>query len=323
MTATWTEQFPVDAPDPREGQAMAYYEGQDSILLFGGIGASGEFSDTWVYDGTNWTLQTPSTTPPSRRFAAMCYDPGTGKILMFGGVTGASTNLTDTWVWDGADWTELFPVDNPGFQSVMCHDATNNNVVLWKQCGVASPTAETWLWDGSNWNLQTPANSPARRLTQINYDASLGLVVLWGGTFGGISFLYTDTWTWNGSDWTEVITADAPSVRNSYTMAYSDMCEGTILFGGLRATANVFENDTWSFDGINWTQLAPPISPDGRVLASCVVFIDPQSIVLFGGFTQGPTGATEYFGDTWSLSCGSIPPVAPSPPYLYAQFATV
>src|ERR1700728_4007926 len=55
----WTQQSPPTSPAIRDGATMAYDFSTGQLVLFGGLGGSGVFGDTWTWDGTNWTQQTP------------------------------------------------------------------------------------------------------------------------------------------------------------------------------------------------------------------------------------------------------------------------
>ena len=56
---------------------------------------------------------------------------------------------------------------------------------------------DTWTWDGTTRTKQAPATSPpARRFTEMAYDATTSNVVLFGGEPGGGVIDIGDTWTW-------------------------------------------------------------------------------------------------------------------------------
>jgi len=65
------------------------------------------------------------------------------------------------------------------------------------------------------------------------------------------------------------------------------------LFGGA-VDLNVL-NDTWLWDGSNWTQASPQTSPIARSNFAMTFDSARGQAVLFGGFPNGP----HYLGDTW------------------------
>jgi hypothetical protein len=75
-------------------------------------------------------------------------------------------------------------------------------------------------------------------------------------------------------------------------MAYDAALGQAVLFGGSNGGGTPL-NDTWVWDGTNWTQADPANSPSGRVWADMAY--DPQQsrVVLFGGLNL------DFFNDTW------------------------
>jgi hypothetical protein len=63
-----------------------------------------------------------------------------------------------------------------------------------------------------------------------------------------------------------------------------------VLFGGSNGSS--YLNDTWTWDGTNWTEQTPATSPPARAGATMEYF-DGQ-VVLFGGYN-----GTSYLNDTW------------------------
>jgi sugar lactone lactonase YvrE len=133
------------------------------------------------------------------------------------------------------------------------------------------------------------------------YDPSSGLVVLFGGQGNGLNFL-GDTWTWNGTTWTQLSPATSPQARGYAVMAYDAAFSQVLLFGGEgNGTGFPFLNDTWTWNGTTWTQLAPVTSPEARF--SATMAYDPSSgqVVLFGGGSN-----SGFLGDTWTLQQGPL-----------------
>lgn len=64
------------------------------------------------------------------------------------------------------------------------------------------------------------------------------------------------------------------------------------MFGGFDGTG--YLNDTWTFDGVTWAQVAVSHSPPVRAAAQMVYDSVTRKVVLFGGYN-----GTNYLGDTW------------------------
>jgi hypothetical protein len=109
------------------------------------------------------------------------------------------------------------------------------------------------------------------------------------------------TWTWDGSSgsWTLHTPATSPSVRTGETLVYDAARGKVVLFGGESGypgsrTVRSPLNDTYVWDGTNWTQASPSSSPPARWFGSAAYDDTHKQVVLFGGATSAGT-----LGDTW------------------------
>jgi hypothetical protein len=75
-------------------------------------------------------------------------------------------------------------------------------------------------------------------------------------------------------------------------LAYDSTRGQVILFGGTGADVT---NDTWTWDGKNWTQRTPASNPSARLGAAIVDDPDHHVVLLFGGRSSNG----DYKGDTW------------------------
>src|SRR5437762_9410640 len=93
------------------------------------------------------------------------------------------------------------------------------------------------------------------------FDVRTSHVVLFGGSTKvdagtRLSYDLDDTWEWNGDRWVQVYPAHSPHGRSFHAMTYDSNRQRTVLFGGKYGTAvtNAIElNDTWVYDGSDWT----------------------------------------------------------------------
>ncbi len=148
------------------------------------------------------------------------------------------------------------------------------------------------------WEQLTPATAPgARYFHTMAYDSRRGVVVLFGGAFD-TSTVLGDTWEWDGTNWTRRTPAISPSVRYATAMAYDSVRGVTVLFGGIsNPTSPAPLNDTWEWNGSNWTQRTPAASPPGRA-AHAMAFDSARGVVvLFGGVAMN--GSPAVVADTW------------------------
>jgi hypothetical protein len=191
------------------------------------------------------------------------------------------------------------------------------------------PLNDTWVWNGSTWTPQNPANRPsARGWTQMAYDATDGVFVLFGGSqsqaaFTSPSNYLGDTWTWNGSNWTQQASSPSPVGRSAAMMA-SDPTGGVVLFGGGNAQGNqlVYLQDTWHWSGGTWAQRAGT-SPGPLAFAGMALDQHTNQVVLFGGETApAPSGALSAATWTWNGSAWTQQHPALTPPPRYSLAAS-
>jgi len=186
----------------------------------------------------------------------------------------------------------------------MAYDAANGTVVLF---GGGSGYDDTWTWDGTNWSEQHPAESPPPTYAgSMAYDAATGDVVL----FGGFTTPQPDnqTWIWDGTTWTQANPATSPIARIDGSMAFDPVTDNLVLFGGYQNAPNGDLEDTWTWDGSNWTQVLPKTNnPAPRFSASMAFDAATGDFVLFGGTSQ-----SALFGDTWSWDGTDWMPLSPT-----------
>ncbi len=117
--------------------------------------------------------------------------------------------------------------------------------------------------------------------------------------------------------WLLVPTTNAPSARYTHGMAYDRGRGLVVLFGGDETgKGDSSLSDTWEYNGVDWSQVAPSTPPPGRVnIDQALVYdIARGKTVLFGGRTNG--GYVTYVNDTWTYNGASWTQLTPpsSPP---------
>jgi hypothetical protein len=178
----------------------------------------------------------------------------------------------------------------------LAFDAARGDVVMFGGSSTGPPRNDTRTWDGTSWTEQHPATvPPARDSMGMVYDAAAGRIVLFGGrASGGIP--YGDTWTWDGTNWTEEAPAHAPSERYAMATAYDAARQEAVVFGGYgRGGRATYLDDTWTWDGADWTKQHPARSPIAREYMSMAYDASDADTVFFGG--SACDGC--YVDDTW------------------------
>jgi len=255
----WTHET-QSGPSPRNSSAMAYDAADGKVVLFGGVGASGELlSDTWVWDGTNWTEEHPATSPPALFGIALAYDAADSKMVLYGALQDnkpPSFGHSETWVWDGNNWAQEHPATNPFvfYDSSMAFNAADGKLVL---VG-GFPHINDWVyftyaWDGTNWTEEPGELLPDPNWTEVYdypnqgvslaYDSEQEKVVMVQQGYNPPFYSFR-TSVWNGNNWTPETPAQSPMPRVGQAMAYDAANKEVVLFGGFGSGSRLL-GDTW------------------------------------------------------------------------------
>ena len=308
----WGQVTPSSSPSPRVWPQMDYDSARGESLLFGGSSDSGpgNLNDTWAWNGFSWTHLSPAISPPAVAGGSMAYDSKRGVSVLFGG--SVSAGLTNaTWEFDGSNWTQRsFAVAPPArVWAGMSYDSVRARTVLFGGNGANGAVVnDTWEYDGTSWTQIFPSTTPSPRLgPAMAYDPVRQRTVLFGGRDANGQRL-ADTWEWDGTSWNQVITATAPHPRFLATLAFDPQRGRTVLFGGDHIQPNDLgaSNDTWEWDGGQWTRDWPTAAPPIRSGQAVAYDANRGRMVLFGGWNAATSPPTIY-GDTWEFGSG-IPP---------------
>ncbi len=176
---------------------------------------------------------------------------------------------------------------------------------------------DTWEYDGNTWTQRSPATAPpARCCHAMTFDATRGVTVMFGGAGLGDPDL-GDTWEWDGNDWTQRFPANSPLPRRVHRMVFSFTTGKTFLFGGgVTGLGSTVLDDTWEYDGNDWTQLNPASSPPARWAHGLVEDLNTGNMVVFGG----SIGTSSHLQDQWEFDGNDWQQVASqTPPGLRAR----
>jgi galactose oxidase-like protein len=314
----WVQVSSAQAPPGRQLAVMSYDSIRGRTVLFGGSAAQigstqpqpPNLADTWEWDGTSWIQRSPAASPPGLVAAAMAYDSRRGVSVLFGGATTSGAGTADTWEWDGNAWAQRALAAAPSARvwHAMAYDSARGRVVLFGGNGSAGARlADTWEFDGTTWIQRFPATSPPSRFgATMAFDSIRNRIVLFGGL--GDSGRLNDTWEWDGSNWVRRSSSSSPYPRAFTSMAFDSQLGKTILFGGdhIRPFALGGVNDTWEWDGSQWTRDWTAAAPGARLGEALVYDSARGRSVVFGG-TYGSRPQI-FPNDTWELGTGITTP---------------
>ncbi|MBY0263075.1 MAG: hypothetical protein K2Q20_12075, partial [Phycisphaerales bacterium] len=326
---TWQEG--PSAPRGVIGATLVYDSARGGSVLVGGYQGDTNtlYNDVSVFNGTEWSDLAPTGASPFPRFQhAAVFDAARQVTVVFSG--SAIGSPADTWELAGSAWTPRTvsgSTPRPRSDHSTAFDAGRQRTVLFGGLGSLSETLDdTWEFDGSAWSeiVGLVVRPAPRQRFGFAYDAARQNTVLFGGQDDDGSVL-DDTWTFNGTAWAQAaVGSQPPPARTAHAIAYDAARQKVVLFGGLQgfdfATfQSILLNDTWTFDGVAWTQLSPAVSPTPR--ASFQLAYDPvrQKTVLFGG--ENANG--QLLGDTWEFDGTTWAqvntPVSPTPRAVYGM----
>jgi uncharacterized protein (TIGR03437 family) len=252
----------------------------------------------------NWTQQMPQTSPAARYNAVLAYDAAFSRVLLFGGTTN-TTALADTWLWNGTNWASIPTSNNPpvdSAQPAIAYDAARSQVVVFAVDG------STWVWNGSTWTQKSPQTSPPARIyAAMAYDSVHSRTVLFGGE--SVAGAFDDTWLWDGTNWTQQSPAMSPPGRYEHSMAFDTAHGQVVLFGGYTYINDTLFNDTWVWDGANWTQKSPQTSPPGVAQFAMAYDTAHSQVVVFG---SGLNETWVWDGTNWTMEMPLSSPSARS-----------
>ncbi|MBL8733647.1 MAG: hypothetical protein JNN13_14850 [Planctomycetes bacterium] len=269
---------------------------------------------TLTAQSPTWTQTSPAAAPGIRRDGAMAWDQPNNRLLLYGGVTQTpSTILAETWGYNGTTWTLLNPATAgaPRWGHRLVRNPATNRLLTFggrspTLSGFANDTAE---WTGSTWStIPTPTAPSARYGYAMAFDSVRQVAVLFGGRTASAS--KNDTWEFDGVAWTERFPAHSPSPRQDAAMHFDASLNRTILFGGRQLELDLVLGGTWSYDGDDWTQLAPANTPSPRYAMGTVFDSTRHRVVLYGGFDgeQLLQETYEFTGSDWrAITTANLP----------------
>lgn len=327
------------SPPPRSDFAMAFDPARGVIVMAGGYNPNmtpNFLSDSWQFDGTSWTAG--PYLPDGINQPSLAYSPAHGGLVLAGGY-GWNTTFTSTLLYSGSTWVNLgqavprvvslslafddrrrrltaltssgnvFENDGAGWviraddtaeasnAPTVAYDPIRKTTVVLPNRDGQTPPSGTAQWDGTSWKFTTgtqPLPSKIVFATFLNKTVAVDS----GGA----------TWTYDGATWIRSPTATKPlppGAVNLFEFALaSDSARGRIvLFGGYyypQSTGTLtYSNETWEFDGTNWTKAAPATSPAPR--HAPMAFDAARGVmVLYGGYAyNNTTFVTTGFTDLW------------------------
>jgi hypothetical protein len=285
------------SPSARYQAKMVWDTSIHRAVLFGGATTidagtkvAYEFDDTWEWTGVRWVQKFPAHSPTSRAAESMVFDSARQRVVVFGGRHG-KTNLNDTWTYDGNDWTPITTSPAPFVRELAgaAYDSARDRIVLFGgtlqtysadgRTLTEAPLHDTWEFDGTVWH-QILTDGPAVTKPILEYDPVRHQTIMIGYDTAIATVMYA--WDPVATKWNQIKPTLLPLCANEGAMTWQGS-NNTILFtGGVCADSAVTE-DTYEWDGTNWTKIDIALFV-GRFLGEALTYDpDHQVVLLFGG----------------------------------------
>ena len=298
----WALMSPATSPPGRFDAALGFDWNRGRLVMHGGeIYANGledvRRQDEWEWDGSAW--QQVYSGPQGTSYNLVFRDPARSQPVMT--QTGYSNPLGySNYVWTGSGWRSIGPSSMASGSYLAWTDPSANATYAYDPFH-----RSMWRWMGSDWqNVTAGLQPPERSWPGLAYDSSRGVLVMFGGTsYNPLG----DTWEWDGVNWTERTPTNTPTARRGSGMGFDPVSGKVILFGGNIAGINGLQNDTWSWDGVDWQQL-PQVNPPARRSGTMMTTgIDGRLTIFAGNGVSGSLSDVHVFdGQSWAPA-GSLP----------------
>lgn len=258
----WLQFHPHTSPPARSGASLGYDASSRRMILYGG---GWDFysqtvdparNDTWSWDGSTWTQLSPEHAPTTAACCAstdMAYDSGTRTLWL-------TSSLLQMWSWANGDWVLSPQSTRPPTREYFgfTYDIAAAGVVA--TCGyggegtpgfgeMAPSHTDTWIWKAGAWAELHPTMPAPDGACASTYDSAHGDLIALSSPDRLFKF--------DGTTWSSVQPQHVPPIQNgsSVALAYDANSHLVVLFGGASsAPGNAVTNQTWTWDGVDWTQ---------------------------------------------------------------------
>ncbi len=312
--ATWMPADATGAPSVAAAGAATFAGDLGAIVAISSVGVTASYDGAWSPLAALGRSVTQSDGP------AMAYDPRRGAVVVL------ASAYNDPGIHDfaGGSWNSYYAwlFDSPHEETAAAYDSARALIVRFG--GLFGDGDTTWNhlvgYDGTRW-LELARRSPTRPSSRwgssLAYDRQRADVVLFGGGDYYDGGAFDDTWVLHDDVWTEVPIVGGPSARLGAASVYDSVRGNVVMFGGAGESggfdADVPLDDTWIFDGTDWTEVPGGAPPARRW--PLLAFDERRGVTVLHGGEAGPLAGPTLLTDTWEFDGATwTPRLVASPP---------
>ncbi|MFO0666094.1 MAG: kelch repeat-containing protein [Polyangiaceae bacterium] len=303
----WKKEATTTRPPLNRWTSMAFDYARQTLVMAVQAPGVGCPVELWKWSGSNWSLWTVSGGVPSLCTFSAAFDRTQNSLVLTGLAYPGNVPSYRTWSFDGTAWTETVPSKplraRQGHTSVF--DSKRGELLSFGGFLATSYTAIRELVRRSGTSLSVdPGTAPPFRAFTAAALGPNGSIVTFGG-IGSNSQYSNETWLLDAQGWRAASTVTSPTARYYAQMAFDERRNQTVLLNG-RDNSLVF-NDTWTWDGSEWTKRTPAIAPpfgDGTMSYDSV-----RERVWYFELGVDPIRTWSWDGQDWlRIDLGPAPP---------------
>lgn len=298
------------APPRPVGFGLVYDSLRHRLVAVGGY-YSGSTGPAFALDRVAGTWTQLTLNGPATPVAAPVYDAARDRIAVLAAPSSTAAQHAGggTWEFNGIAW-QPHGGDTPRARQPGDLGWDGSRVVLYG----GGSSYDTWQYRDATWTLvvpepSSPGNTHPGQLSGpvLVRDPLQPELLLFGGRDPSGTGL--GCWRLHNDQWSRVNAPHLPPARSEFAIAHDSRRLRLLLFGGQAVSGGPMLNDTWTFDGSDWTQAAPASSPAPR--AAHGLAYDPlrDEVVLAGGSSVGGsrTETWRFDGVDWRLAAAAQP----------------
>lgn len=300
---TWIEIKPAKMPDCASDASMVYQDHDNTLLLFGGLCAvaDGTVAKAWQWNGTTWA-DVATSSAGRVTGAAMGYDPLRQVVVMFGGFDAfESSPRSITMLFRDRNWKIATLTTRPSPRSLYSFTTDPTTQTVWLFGGVSEHNDvylnDVWGYRGGQFFSKTFKGAPATcEAPMAAFDSNRNRTVFVCWTLTSTDF---DVYEFDGVEFKSTNPRNKPEARRFGTLVYDENLKKVVLFGGFDLAD--YKDDTWTWDGTNWTEVKRD-KPPNRALHA--MWYDPiqKRTILYGGIgRESIEHRVDRFSDMWAF----------------------